>query len=169
MADLSYGPQAWIRGHWRDRLDAIERNRDVLERLANDAAPSEAPAFERAPSAAASPPSPDGLELHHEPPTLRHGSPTTIELGFVAPGPSGISSVRLRYRPMDQSRTWLEREMEAVADRYVTVVPPDATSDPYPLAYSFVLEGSNGGAWRHPDLGENLAGRPYFVAVRGQS
>ena len=57
--------------------------------------------------------------------------------------------------------------MDRDGARFVALVPADATDAPYPLAYAYVLEGSDGGAWRHPSLGENLAGRPYFVAVRG--
>jgi hypothetical protein len=68
---------------------------------------------------------------------------------------------------MDQSREWREMGMDREGDLFVATLSAEATSAPYPLAYAFVLVGSEGGAWRHPGLGENLAGRPYFVAVRG--
>jgi hypothetical protein len=162
--DLTYGPQAWIRGHWRDRLAAIERDVDAIARLADVAGSSVPPAIAAAPSA----PMPANLELRHDPPVLRVGSPTRIELGVSGVGSAPLASVRLRYRPMDQSREWQQDEMERDGERFVAALPGEATADPYPLAYAFVLLGSGGTAWRHPGLGENWAGRPYFVAVRGE-
>ena len=161
VPDLTFGPQPWIRGHWRDRLEAIERDVDAIARLA-DAVGSAPPAIVPSPSA----PIPENLVLQHDPPTLRDGSPTEIELGIAGEGAVAIGSVRLRFRPMDQSREWQESAMDRDGDRYAAVLPADATSGPYPLAYAFVLVGSRDGAWRHPGLGENLAGRPYFVALR---
>jgi hypothetical protein len=38
----------------------------------------------------------------------------------------------------------------------------------YPLAYAFVLQHEDASAWRHPGLGENLTGQPYFV-IRPES
>jgi hypothetical protein len=161
--DLTFGPQAWIRGHWRDRLGAIELDVDALARLAHDAEPSAPSAFVPAPSA----PMPADLELLHDPPSVRRGSSTVFELRIAGRGAGAIGSIRLRYRPMDQSREWREATMDRDVDRFVATLPADATDAPYPLAYAFVLVGSAGAAWRHPGLGENLAGRPYFVAVRG--
>ncbi|HET8526830.1 MAG TPA: hypothetical protein VFM81_09370, partial [Actinomycetota bacterium] len=66
VPDLTFGPQAWIRGHWRDRLAAIERDVDAIERLAEDAEPSGPPAIVPGPSA----PLPAGLDLRHDPPVL---------------------------------------------------------------------------------------------------
>ena len=161
VPDLTFGPQAWIRGHWRDRLAAIERDVEALERLARDAKPSK-PSIVPAPSA----PMPDGLELRHDVPTLRRGAPTTIHLSVAGAAAGAIGSVRLRYRPMDQSHVWQETTTDRDGDRFIATLSADATNAPYPLAYAFVLMGSEGGAWRHPGLGENLAGRPYFVAER---
>jgi hypothetical protein len=161
--DLTFGPQAWIRGHWRDRLAAIERDVDALARLAQDAEPSEPSPIVPAPSV----PLPADLGLRHEPQVLRRGSPTVVELAVAGGRAAAIGSVRLRYRPMDQSRDWKEAEMDRDADRFVATVSAEATMAPYPLAYAFVLVGSQGEAWRHPGLGENLAGRPYFVAETG--
>jgi hypothetical protein len=162
VPDLTYGPQAWIRGHWRDRLAAIERDVEVLTRIAHDAAASRPPAIVPAPSA----PEPADLEFRHAVPVLRRGEPTTIELGLAGGGASAISAVRLRYRPMDQSREWQETKTDRDGDRFVVTLSAEATNAPYPLAYAFVLVGADGGAWRHPGLGEKWAGRPYFVAVR---
>jgi hypothetical protein len=163
VPDLTFGPQAWIRGHWRDRLAAIERDVDALERLAGDAASTEPPGVVSAPSA----PMPAGLKLRHDVPSLGSGAPTPIELTLAGAGAKAIGSVRLRSRPMDQSREWQEIAMVRDGDRYAAAISAEETSAPYPLAYAFVLVGSEGAAWRHPGLGENLAGRPYFVAERG--
>jgi hypothetical protein len=161
VPDLTFGPQAWIRGHWRDRLAAIERDVEALERLALEARPSEA-SIVPGPSV----PMPDDLELRHEPQRLRPGAPTTIELGVAGSGAGAVASVRLRYRPMDQSRQWRDIDMDHNGDRFVATLSVDATDAPYPLAYAFVLRAFEGQAWRHPGLGENWAGRPYFVALR---
>ena len=162
VPDLTFGPQAWIRGHWRDRLPAIERDVDALARLAHDAQASGPSLVVAAPSA----PMPSNIELRHDPPALRRGSPTVIEVRLVGDGAGAIGSVRLRYRPMDQSREWQQTEMDRDGDRFLATLAADATSSPYPLAYAFVLVGSEGPAWCYPGLGKNWAGRPYFVAVR---
>jgi len=163
VPDLTFGPQAWIRGHWRDRLAAIERDVNALACLAEGAEPPGPAAIVPMPSPAV----PSGLELRHDPPALRRGSPTAIELGVGGPGAGAIGAVRLRYRPMDQSREWHEKDMNRDGGRFVATLSPEATGDAHPLAYAFVLGDSEGRAWRYPGLGENLAGRPYFVAVRG--
>jgi hypothetical protein len=163
VADLTYGPQARIRGHWRDRLDAIEADVEALERLASGAAPSSGMSL--LPVAGSRPP--DDVELRHEPSPFRHGSDHPIELSVGGANAPSVRSVRLRYRPMDQSRRYVETEMDHDGGHFLAAIPSETTSAPYPLAYAFVVTGAGGSVWRFPGLGGDLAERPYFVARGG--
>jgi sugar phosphate isomerase/epimerase len=165
VPDLTFGPQPWIRGHWRDRLDPIEVDVRAMEELVREAGgPVSATGVVVAPSSD----TPTDVELRHDQPSFRHGSDIPIELEVVGPGSSKVESVRLRYRPMDQSREFEETEMRRDGDHLAAIIPSTSTSAPYPLAYAFLLMDGRGAVWRHPGLGEDLAGCPYFV-VEGEA
>jgi len=168
--DLTYGPQAWIRGHWRDRLDAIDTDVEALEALASGLVPSTATSRWTGAAAGSldlTPVPPNVVELRHEPSTLRHGDDHRIELRVGGAEAASVRSVRLRYRPMDQSRTYDETEMNRAGLRFVATIAKETTSAPYPVAYAFLVTGSRGSVRRFPGLGEDLAGCPYFVARGG--
>ena len=161
VPDVTFGPQPWIRGHWRDRLDAIEADLRAMEGLVGDAVE---PLSARGNPIAPSRTFPTDVELRHEPSTFRHGSDLQIELEVTGPGAAKVVSVRLRHRPMDQSREYLETEMERDRGRFAATIPSDSTSAPYPLAYAFLVKEVTGAVWRHPSLGEDLGNCPYFIA-----
>jgi hypothetical protein len=163
VADLTYGPQAWLRGHWRDRLGAIDADVEALERLASGMVPSSAaPGL---PDAGSRPL--EGVDVWHQPTSFRHGSDHPIELRVGGPNASSVRSVHLRYRPMDHSRRYDQTGMDRDGGRFVATIPAETTSAPYPVAYAFVVAGAGGLAWRFPGLGEDLAECPYFVAGGG--
>jgi hypothetical protein len=167
--DLTYGPQARIRGHWRDRLDSIDADVEALEALASGSILWSA--MQRPPDAAGSldltPVPPDDVELRHEPSTLRHWADHRIELRVGGAKAASVRSVRLRYRPMDQSRTYEETEMDRDGLRFVATIAKETTNAPYPVAYAFLVTGAGGSVRRFPALGDDLAGCPYFVARGG--
>jgi hypothetical protein len=161
VPDLTFGPQPWIRGHWRDRLDAIEADVRAMEELIREAGgPVSGSGAVVAPSSDA----PTDVEFRHEPPSFRHGSDLPIEVEVVGPGSSRVVSIRLRYRPMDQSREYEETVMRRDGDHFAAIIPSESTSAPYPLAYAFLVTEAQGAVWRHPGLGEDLSRCPYFVA-----
>jgi hypothetical protein len=156
VRDLTYGPQARIRGHWADRLAAIDADLADME----DVVASGTSGVDVAPllDPASTPPTAD---VDHEPPAMfEPGEP--IDLSLRVRG-ADVRSVTVRYRPMNQALAFSAHPLERSGDRFEGSIPEEATRSGYPLAYAFVLRGANGDAWRHPGLGADLASQPYFT------
>jgi hypothetical protein len=155
IADLTYGPQPRIRGHWRDRIAAIEDDLRDMERALPQVRGSvhDAPG-PRLDGAAASMPD---SEVRHRPPAgFRPGADLRLDLESDA-----VERAVLRYRAMNQARSVAAIEMEQ-DEGFVGTVPARELDGRWPLAYAFVLY-ARGAAWRYPGLGPDLDGQPYVV------
>lgn len=163
--DLSYGPQPWLRGAWKDRLPAIDRDiEDLAFWYINDRArplirSDDARAllaamrtWQARPSAAA-----DG-DL---PQRFARGEPLAIRLAAKS---NAASDVRLFYRPVNQALTWSSVAMSRENGAFTATIPPSATDGRYPLQYYFAGEGEQGTVFI-PGLGDDLCRQPYFVAM----
>lgn len=161
--DLTYGPQAWLRGTWSDRLPAVDRDLGALAALARAAAGERDDVGAERILAAAS----NGVRrrgvIHTPPMAFRRGEPIPIAMQIDGAGPADGTVVRLRYRPVDQSRTYAELEMHGDANRFVASIPGADSDTPFAMQYFFAIHDSGGDAWLHPGLGPELAGRPYHV------
>ncbi len=71
--------------------------------------------------------------------------------------------MRLRYRPVDQSQTYAEHEMDRAGDRFVASIPGADSDTPFAMQYLFAIHDANGDAWLHPGLGADLSDQPYYV------
>ncbi len=161
--DLTFGPQAFLRGTWSDRLPAIDRDLDAMVALGH-ALPrtevSDAEARRIIAEIAAETPA---VSLSHTPPSsFRKGEALTVDLTVAEAGRS-VTEVRLRYRHLDQAERWEEADMAREADRFVASIPGAYSDSPYALQYHFVLADGEGRAWLHPGLGAELSDRPYHV------
>jgi hypothetical protein len=165
MEDVSYGPQEHLRGHWRDRLPAIDadvaRMERALEGAPNRGAGAAAGAVDEAMGRPQRPWVPCG---HEPPPAFQPGQ--AVELRLVVEGrepgqdPSGV---QLRYRHVNQAEVWEAVEMERAGRAWQAAIPAAYTDSPYPLQYHFVLRRGGGRAWQFPGLGPELVQQPYFV------
>lgn len=136
-ARLSIDRRSRLRGHWADRLAAI----DALD----DAPPL--------------------VEYSHLPlAAFDRGQPLAIELAVrsVDDGTRPISA-RPRYRHVNQAETYRSVEMESEAGRYRATIPGGYSDSPYPLEYFFELHQGRSPAWLFPGFAEDLANQPYFV------
>ncbi len=162
--DLTFGPQAFLRGSWSDRLPSIDRDLDALVALAGTSLPrtevSEDEARRLMTDVAAE--APTWTLSHTPPPSFRPGEPLTLHLAVGDEG-SSIAAVGLRYRHLDQSEKHEEVEMARDADRFVARIPGGYSDSPYPLQYHFVISDVRGGTSLHPGLGAALSDRPYHV------
>jgi hypothetical protein len=157
VADLTYGPQDRIRGHWRDRADAIEADVRDMEALLDDA-PSIGDVFE--PPADADVHALAEIGAVHDPPShFRPGE----DLRLVLDVEGAVARATVRYRVMNQACAVSNLEMDRDGDGFVAVIPRAELDGRYPLAYAFVLHASNGFAWRYPGLGADLTRQPYVV------
>jgi hypothetical protein len=158
VADLPYGPQPRLRGHWRDRLGAIEADLHDMDAMLEDRArpPEDAALATREPLGGAAP----HVRVVHEPPERFH---PRRELALAVRVTAPVARVVLRYRAMNQALAESSVEMERGADGFVGAVPGDYLDGRYPLAYAFVLHAAGGSAWRWPGLNDDLADWPYVV------
>jgi len=165
LRDLAFGPQPWLRGHWADRMPAIDAD---LQDMEGRCGPQEAevsagdrdarrlldPATRSLPR----------LEVHHAPPyAFRASEPLELRLHVRGDGADRLRRVTLRYRPMNQALPFAEQGMEREGSGFLGCVPGADLGTSYPLAYAFVLRDIHGTAWRYPGLGDDLSGQPYFT------
>ena len=172
--DITFGPEYFQRGHWLDRLPAIDADTADMEALLKR--PPEKPVAMldvdekllkqamRAVFAGPKETEPPPLAGLHEPAaSFQRGQPLTI----VAHVPkvsnlSVTSGLRLRYRHVNQAETWQMVEMELANDDYRAVIAADYTDSPFPLQYYFQIHSDSGHAWLHPGLENRWHGQPYF-------
>ena len=160
VPDLTYGPQPRIRGHWADRLAAIDADLGDMEARRAPEDHEDASALDHLAVASTHP----TVEVDHEPPrAFRPGAQLALSLRLRGAAAVDVTGVTLRYRPMNQALPVSARTMERAGDDFVGSVPGEAADGAYPLAYAFVLRDANGHAWRHPGLGNDLAAQPYLI------
>ena len=175
--DISYGDTPMRRGHWSDRLPAIDTDIATLARKlesahASAAHASAAPAsasstqpVAQAVRAATGRPSRPSIPCVHTPPAaFPPGEP--LALSLQVPGPAALASVLLHYRHVDQAERWLQLEMPASHNSFTAAIPAGYTQSPYPLQYYFELRGKAGSAWLYPAFNSTLSNQPYFALSR---
>jgi hypothetical protein len=164
--DLTFGPQAYLRGTWSDRLPSIDRDLHDMAALERSASAGgsmpEAEVRRLLAEIDASPVTPAVAVSHRPPSSFRRGEPVPLSLDPVASSDE-IAAVHLRYRPLDQSKRYEEVRMARDRDRFVATIPGSDSDCPYALQYFFVLRDAGGDAWLYPGLDADLSNQPYFV------
>jgi hypothetical protein len=164
MADITVGERAVLRGHWLDRLPAIDEDiADMAVKLeaSEGGEPSERlrKAVEEALGRSRRP----AVTCHHTSPAIfRPGAPLTIEMSVAADSVVKPTSVALLYRHVNQAERYGVAEMKSREGAYRAVIPAAYTQSPFPLQYYFELKGA-GQVWLHPGFAPALDNQPYFV------
>jgi hypothetical protein len=164
MSDITVGELPQLRGHWLDRLPAMDLDIAAMaEKLAH--------ASNRAPDARAAGairetlgrPHRTTVECRHIPPTrFAAGKPLEIEMSLE----KKPASVRLYYRHVNQAERYEVVEMQQADTRHRANIPQAYTDTEYPLEYYFEVQLTAGSAILYPGLGADLTQRPYFVVRR---
>ena len=172
--DLTYGRTPHLRGHWADRLPAIEKDLAEMEKLwkekrataakAEGSGRSSGAALLATALAAATTSAPRPRCEHLPPISFRPGEPIILELAIEAG--YNITRARLYYRHVNQGEDLRVADLSAQGNRYRQTIPGDYTASPYPLMYFFELHDSQGQAWLQPGLTADLSNQPYFVIRR---
>ncbi|HET7768335.1 MAG TPA: hypothetical protein VFN74_06130, partial [Chloroflexota bacterium] len=150
--DLTFGPEPKLRGHWRDRLAAIEADLEDLLAAQRSTGDTNGPSLAELDAA------PIPTPAHHAVPTsLKSGLPLPLELSV------GASSVRLHYRHVNQAEPWQSSEMTAPGSAHRAEIPASYTDSPYPLQYFFEVRPANARPWLYPGLDDDLSNQPYFL------
>jgi hypothetical protein len=161
VADIAYGPSAHLRGHWLDRLPAIDADLADMEKAkpAADAAVNPQ-AIKTALAAALAKPARPALNCRHTPVArFTAGEPLEIALSFAQ---ADGRAVRLHYRHVNQAETWQSGEMQWRDQAYRAAIPAAYTRSPYPLQYYFEVREKESKSI-YPGFSPTRANTPYFV------
>jgi hypothetical protein len=161
VADITFGSEPWLRGHWSDRLSAIDADIAQMARLAADTNGGGMGVASGAASAVAqalSPPPERGIEAAHTPPgAFRRGQSVALSLDAHR-----AQAARLHVRHVNQSEAWQEIAMDGKEGRFTATIPAAYTDSPFPLQYFFAVM-QDGRADMAPGLGADLCNQPYHV------
>jgi hypothetical protein len=167
-SDITYGDGWFQRGHWSDRLAAIDHDIAAMEQAAAPAQPAARPII--APETIAAlvqdtlgrPLRPAQPLVHIPPATFRRGQRVALDLRRAG-GEAPIKAARIFYRHTHQAEPWQAAPMQIQADDYLGVIPGNYTDTAYSLQYYFELSDGAGRSWLFPGLGATLSEQPYFV------
>ena len=149
-----------MRGHWLDRLPAIDA--DIAEMSKRLEKAKSGAAQTAAIKEALGRPWRISLSCRHTPAEkFRPGQPLRIELAVEKP-----VTVRLYYRHVNQAERWESVEMQAQAGRYRATLVGSYTDSNYPLQYYFELKQGPDIACLYPGFVADLTNQPYFVVRR---
>jgi hypothetical protein len=171
-ADLSVSDKLSERGHWIDRVPAMNED---LDRVAYATSAGSSTADESrvraavqyalgaygAPTAPANRPS---VCVHTPPPGLASDADVALELRMAA-GHSA-SEVLCHYRHVNQAERFEIVAMERQGSVFRANIPAAYASSPYPLQYYFTLAMEPTGSAMFPGLGSQRMSLPYFVLRR---
>ncbi len=160
VADITVGENPQLRGHWLDRLPAIDRDIADISKRPEHAKSGGVRA--EAIQEALGRPRRVSLSCRHTPPEKFHaGQPLKIELAVEKP-----VSVRLYYRHVNQAERWESVEMHPQDGRYGATLAGSYTDSNYPLQYYFELKQGPASASLYPGFVADLTNQPYFVVRR---
>ena len=169
--DITYGPEKHLRGHWLDRLPAIDADIAAMEKQSTSTQSGVSLPPEKIKRAIAealgNPAKPANKWRHTTPKTFQAGSPLRVEFQIEkAKASSGPLSARLHYRHVDQAEDYEVVEMKEQSGNFIVDIPGSYTQAPFPLQYFFEVHCGPELAWLLPDFDATLSSQPYFVVRR---
>ncbi len=162
LPDITVGEEPHQRGHWQDRLQAIDEDIADMARQMEPAKENESQQ-DRIRSAILEalsrprrtrPPCRHQVPLHFVP-----GQPLEIQLALERPG----IAARLFYRHVNQAERFNTAQMQVRDNLCRSVIPGNYTDSPYVLQYYFELKEGPDRAWLYPGFSLELSNQPYFV------
>ncbi len=164
VSDITVGEHRQLRGHWMDRLPAIDADIDLMAKQVKGGDVSQE-RTESAIKAILGRPRRASLVCQHRPAAKFYaGQPLDMELSVEKV--SKPVSTRLYYRHVTQAERYESTEMQFRDGRYRATIPANYTNSPYPLEYYFELKEGPESGWLYPGFGEDLTNQPYFVVRR---
>lgn len=165
-ADVSYGSTPMRRGHWSDRLSAIDRDIAALTEKVMSVERSDMSSQDtrRAIVEATGRPGRPFVACNHEPPAnFEAGAPLRLAVTVLVP--DEVSSIRIHYRHVDQAERWKRVEMQGDGGTFTVAIPADYTDSEFSLEYYFDLAGKSGAARLEPAFNATLSNQPYYTVM----
>ena len=157
VADITAGEQTWLRGHWIDRIPAIDADIAALEAKLPSATQSDHPRLRAAINETVAVVRRSSLPVRHTAPAkFTPKQPLVLKASCDASG-------RLYYRHVSQAERWQSVDMK---DGSATI-PAAYTDTAYPLQYYFEFHTAADKAFLYPGFAPDLANQPYFVVRQG--
>ena len=168
VADLTYGETANRRGHWLDRLPAIDRDVASMETaIHRTSKAADAGSIQRAQALPNVPPQTERVSNNciHKPSALfRPGEPLPVSLLFKEEDEKGMPrSVRLHYRHVNHAERWQSLDLEKSERTYAAAIPGEYTKSQFHLQYYFEVRCAKDSVSLYPGLNKELRNQPYFV------
>lgn len=160
MSDITVGEQAYLRGHWLDRLPAIDKDISALSAVVNTAAVREA-----SPKVAAAIQS-VSQRPRRAPVPVQHVAPSHFVRGqalkLIVSASASVVGASLHYRRVNQAENYVTLAMERQGRQFAASIPATYTHTEFPLEYFFDvnIDGKTG---LYPGFIHDLTNQPYFV------
>ncbi len=161
--DITVSELDVLRGHWLDRLPAIDEDIDFMKNILNETPVTTAVqkdnirlAIEKA---LGRPKRDSAICKHKQPEHFTAGKALDLELSIE----KKVRSVKLYYRHVNQAERFKTLEMKQAGNSFVAAIPAEYTETLYPLQYYFELRERTDNVWLYPGLSASLTQQPYFV------
>jgi hypothetical protein len=159
VSDITVGEHPQLRGHWLDRLPAMDRDITAVTATLNGANRNDQ-AAQKLIQVVLGHPKRAALSCTHTPPAhFNRGQALAISLAVAQPA----QAITLHYRRVNQAERFQNTNMRAQGSRYQAEIPAAYTDSAYPLEYYFQIQPSNGDALLYPGFSAHLTNQPYFV------
>ena len=164
VADLTCGEIPVRRGHWVDRLPAIDQDLAAVAASHFEAAENNDHAVHAIAQATGRPARASVKCMHNAPQGFRPG--TAVPLLLTVHG-AAATTARLHYRHVNQAERWQSLEMNGGRSTLQAMIPAAYTQPPFPLEYYFELRSAGASPTLHPGFDPLFGNQPYFVLQRG--
>jgi hypothetical protein len=164
VSDITIGPLPRMRGHWLDRLPAIDSDIADMAKLleALPPGPDQSRSVQSAIQEALGRPLRSSVGCFHAPPA-RFIPGNDLEIALSIKQSPEPMSVRLYYRQVNQAERYRVENVSLQRGKYRALVPGSYTASKYPLQYYFELKQGPEKVWLYPGLNPDLTNQPYFV------
>jgi hypothetical protein len=174
QSDVTFGPDYFQRGHWLDRLAAIDADladmKDLLKNRDGTTFPlnsKDKKTIEQAIKTALS----EANEQVRTFPADAHIPIASFQRGqslfikFEHRGNPKPASIQLHFRRVNQAETWQSKLMTLMQETYRAEIPGSYTNSAFPIQYYFELRPRSGAPFLFPGLNPNPSHQPqpYFV------
>jgi hypothetical protein len=163
VADITVGEHPWLRGHWSDRLPALDADVDSMARKLAEYKEGTETAVVTAKDAvreALGRPTRMAVNCRHEQPgSFARGQAVDLQFVFGQAPQSAI----LYYRHVSQAERYQKMEISLQGAKGQVRIPGEYTDSPYPLEYYVEVRHGRDVASIYPGFNTALAGQPYFV------
>lgn len=167
-SNVPYGSVAKRRGHWTDRLQAIDAD---LAAMTSKVHLGPAKLMSAGKATRKSDEFIDRLQSfnptqlgHVVPDAFVPGRPLTLKL--LASHGNQIRAVQLRYRHVNQAERWKQYQAVRGDNGFSSEVPQEYTKNEHALEYYFVITEANGIEHLHPGFNGTFSNQPYYTVSK---